>query len=268
MSTTRRLLFFDLFLLGIDSGFALLEGGLTAAGDTVYFCKVTKAKLSGFGCVIGFLFSLIYATDAGLIFLDTVDFYINFVMLFVGFLEIFCSWMGLRNRRTSPRAGYASCILLLCCQLHVRHCRQWTLVRSQRERNDGRIRSSCCHLSCWCRRDVFLPQEKDGREPRQVDVAKSIIWAVSFKNMFDLRDRLRKQVGWLPWVWAFFMKQFIPHLVLILFINLAAADNATGESLFGHYGDYVSWPFQILGILTVAFVLFLFVLGPCGTQLV
>ena len=63
------------------------------------------------------------------------------------------------------------------------------------------------------------------------------------------------------------MKQFIPHLILILFINLAAADNAIGESLFGHYGEYVSWPFQILGILAVVFVLFLFVLGLAAPNL-
>jgi SNF family Na+-dependent transporter len=41
-----RLLFFDLFLLGIDSGFGLLEGSLTAAADTVYFSKWSKSRLA------------------------------------------------------------------------------------------------------------------------------------------------------------------------------------------------------------------------------
>jgi solute carrier family 6 GABA transporter-like protein 1 len=86
-----RLLFFDLFLLGIDSGFGLLEGGLTAAADTVYLSKYSKAQLAAMMSVMGFFFSLIYCTDAGLNFLDVVDFYINFVMLFVGFLETFAA---------------------------------------------------------------------------------------------------------------------------------------------------------------------------------
>ena len=76
-----RLLFFDLFLLGIDSGFGLLEGSLTAAADTVYLSKFKKWQLSAVMCVIGWLFSIIYCTDAGLNFLDAVDFYINFVSL-------------------------------------------------------------------------------------------------------------------------------------------------------------------------------------------
>jgi len=76
-----RLLFFNLFLLGIDSGFGLLEGSLTAAADTVYLSRFKKWQLSAVMCVVGWLFSIIYCTDAGLNFLDAVDFYINFVSL-------------------------------------------------------------------------------------------------------------------------------------------------------------------------------------------
>lgn len=39
--------------------------------------------------LLGFLLGLIYATDAGLIFLDAVDYYINFVLLITGFFETF-----------------------------------------------------------------------------------------------------------------------------------------------------------------------------------
>lgn len=86
-----RLLFFDLFLLGIDSGFGLLEGSLTAAQDTVYLSKFKKWQLAGIMSIIGWLFSIIYCTDSGLTFLDVVDFYINFVMLLVGFFEAFAA---------------------------------------------------------------------------------------------------------------------------------------------------------------------------------
>mmetsp|Transcript_20306 Transcript_20306/g.46919 ORF Transcript_20306/g.46919 Transcript_20306/m.46919 type:complete len:114 (+) Transcript_20306:1-342(+) len=57
------------------------------------------------------------------------------------------------------------------------------------------------------------------------------------------------------------MKNLIPHILLILFINLAQSDNAEGEPLFGHYGGYVTWPFQVLGILCVAFAGCLILVG-------
>ena len=266
MSTTRRLLFFDLFLLGIDSGFALLEGGLTAAGDTVYFCKVTKAKLSGIGCVIGFLFSLIYATDAGLIFLDTIDFYINFVMLFVGFLESFAAgWVYGIEEQVHELGKPAVFSYFAANFMSVIIASGLWFGLKENALVAGFVALACIYLVGVGVTCFFLKKKMEESPGKWT--WKSIIWAVSFKNMFDLRERLQKQVGWLPWAWAFFMKQFIPHLVLILFINLAAADTATGESLFGHYGGYVSWPFQILGILTVAFVLFLFVLGLAAPNL-
>jgi SNF family Na+-dependent transporter len=61
-----RLLFFDLFLLGIDSAFAFLEAFLTVLQDTALFQDVPRKYLALGPCVLGFLFSLIYCTDAGL----------------------------------------------------------------------------------------------------------------------------------------------------------------------------------------------------------
>jgi len=57
------------------------------------------------------------------------------------------------------------------------------------------------------------------------------------------------------------IKQFIPHVVLILFINLAQSKNDDGEPLFGNYGGYSSWPYQILGYGTVLFSISLFLIG-------
>ena len=57
------------------------------------------------------------------------------------------------------------------------------------------------------------------------------------------------------------MKQLIPQVILILFINLAQSKNDDGDPLFGNYGGYISWPFQVLGYLAVVFAGFLFLLG-------
>lgn len=82
-----RLLFVDLFLLGIDSAFSFIEGFSTVLLDTVYFQCTPRWKLAGSLCIIGWLLSLMYATDAGLVWLDVIDFYINYTMILVGFFE-------------------------------------------------------------------------------------------------------------------------------------------------------------------------------------
>lgn len=52
----------------------------------------------------------------------------------------------------------------------------------------------------------------------------SIIYAVSFKNVMDLRNQLSSVIGYLPKVWAVMMKQMIPQLILILFVNLVCSN--------------------------------------------
>ena len=86
-----QVFFVMLFLLGIDSAFSFMEGFLTVMKDTKLFCNVSRKKLSFVCALCAFLLSLIYATDAGLNFLDTIDYYINFVMLLVGGFECFAA---------------------------------------------------------------------------------------------------------------------------------------------------------------------------------
>jgi SNF family Na+-dependent transporter len=54
-----RLLFFDLFLLGIDSAFSILEAPLTVALDYLGH-EYAKWKVSAFFSLIAFLLSIIY----------------------------------------------------------------------------------------------------------------------------------------------------------------------------------------------------------------
>ena len=62
----------------------------------------------------------------------------------------------------------------------------------------------------------------------------SILWEISFKNVVDLSERIKPIVGYYPMVWNILVKQFIPHVLLILFVNLAQSDNGSGESVLGH----------------------------------
>ena len=84
-----RLLFLNLFLLGIDSAFSLLEGIITCVQDVVFLNRIPKWAVAAAAALCGWLLSFIYATDAGLTFLDVCDYYINFVMVIIGFAESF-----------------------------------------------------------------------------------------------------------------------------------------------------------------------------------
>jgi len=76
-------LFVMLFSLGLDSAFSFIDGFLICLSDTAFLGHV-NTKYSTLGLtVVAWLLSFMYATDAGLIFLDTIDYYINFVMLLV-----------------------------------------------------------------------------------------------------------------------------------------------------------------------------------------
>jgi hypothetical protein len=90
---------------------------------------------------------------------------------------------------------------------------------------------------------------------------KSLFWELYMGNIVFLRDRIQPVIGNIPFIWCVLMKHVIPHLLIILFINLAQSDNGEGDAIFGGYGGYATSPFQILGILTWVFALFIFLAG-------
>lgn len=87
----------------------------------------------------------------------------------------------------------------------------------------------------------------------------SMTYEIHFKNIVTLQSDLSGVVGYLPFAWALLVKFFIPPVILVLFGLSCDAENANGQKVFGHYGGYVSSPYQVLGILCVVFTGFLFV---------
>lgn len=78
--------FIALLTLGIDSAFSLVEGTSTAISDKF---GANRKKTTIGVIIVGFVISLLYATKAGLYWLDIVDRYVNnFGILIVGFIEI------------------------------------------------------------------------------------------------------------------------------------------------------------------------------------
>ena len=84
--------FIALLTFGIDSAFSMIEPISASANEK---WKISKAKATGIMCILGFIFSLIFITGAGVHFLEILDHFItNFGLVTVGLLEcIIFGWM-------------------------------------------------------------------------------------------------------------------------------------------------------------------------------
>mmetsp|Transcript_14648 Transcript_14648/g.29751 ORF Transcript_14648/g.29751 Transcript_14648/m.29751 type:complete len:649 (-) Transcript_14648:136-2082(-) len=257
-----RLLFFDLFLLGIDSGFGLLEGSLTAAADTVYFCKWKKWQLAALQCIVGFGFSFIYCTDAGLNFLDAVDWYINFVLLLVGFFETFAAgWIygledSIKSLGTKVVVSYGCANFL---SVIAASCLWFGVSENGAAIGSGFAALFGVYAVGIVITAIFMKQRMDQVPGKWT--WSDMAWELAFGNIMHLRDRLANCVGFFPRIWAYMVKQFMPHVLLILFANLASSTNDNGKKVFGNYGGYRAWPFQYLGYGCVLFAGSLFLIG-------
>jgi hypothetical protein len=253
-----RLLFFMLFTLGIDSAFSFNEGFLIVLCDTALFKNVAKWKISAMITVMSFLFSLIYATDAGYYFFDLMDYYINFVMILVGAFECFSAgWiynfeeqidaLGAPIVFTNMAATFGS--VTLACIL-------WFSLD-----NDSAVWAGFLAFFLFYGIGMaftgYLMKKKIQEESLGSWALRSMVYDLLFRNMMDLREDLSGVVGPLPIVWAVLVKFFIPPVLLVLFAMGCDAENADGTKIFGHYANLPTAPYQILGILTVVFALFL-----------
>ena len=305
-----RLIFFNLWLLGIDSAFAFLEAFLSVLSDTgtykiqfnpfsrlsgpwwywfvfvdidfshthaslpflrifsnntVYFEKVPRFWLAMGMSIIGFMFSLLYCVDSGLSFLDVIDFYINFVMILVGFFEAFGSaWaydiVGQMERQSKPvvysffTANFGAVVL---------GCILWYGIESRAAIWAGFVGFIGWYFLFLGVTHYYIKQVLANDMDNKWTM-KSMWYEVYFGNIVALRDRIQVQIGHVPFVWCLLMKHFIPHVLIILFVNLAQSTVTIDDlekPLLGNYGNYPVAPYQILGILVVVLTLVLFLGG-------
>jgi len=251
-----RLLFFNLFMLGIDSAFAYVEIFVTMLQDTMYFRDVSRRNLI-LGCIaLNFLFGMLYCTDSGLYFLNVMDFYLNFTMLLMGFLESF-------------GAGWAYGILDMFQSIGVR---AWTMHMMG---NFVPVLIGCvfwgmkdrfpyyygfmCIVILWpfflVMTHYFLMQRM-AKQPGRWTV-RSIWFETFFGNVVRLRDELQPVIGNIPFMWAFMLKYCVPHATILCFFELLTSPTFGA----GTYDGYAIRPYQLMGLLCVIFVAFLFVVG-------
>jgi solute carrier family 6 GABA transporter-like protein 1 len=221
--------------------------------------KLPKWIVCAVVCTLSYICSLLYATDAGLSFLDAVDFYINFSLLLVGFFETFSAgWVfgieeqvrtfGVLPVLTYMAANFLSVITASLIWFLAEEHNVW-----------GGFVALGGIYAIFLALTLYLLSFKVNSSSHWTTY--SILYEFTFGNVFYLAREMSTVVGFLPRVWAVLIKQFIPQILLILFINLAAVKNADGKSQFGHYAGYDMWPYQATGLASVGFALFIVLVG-------
>jgi len=251
---------------GVDSAFCVAKGFLICLRDTVLLGNVKEHYISLGLVVTAWLFSLLYATDAGLVFLDTMDYYINFLLLLVGFMECFAAgWIyNLDEQVDNLGAGIVFSFMTTTFGSIFLACILWfSIADSQTALVAGFIgwlvftmigMGFVCYLMRKRKKELGLWSWK------------SMFYDLTLRNVMDLRADLSGVVGYIPVAWAILIKFFIPPILLVLFSLGCDAKTSTGQTEFGHYSGYPLL-YQLLGVFSVVFVGFLFVSSIIAPQL-
>lgn len=236
-----RLFFLFLFLLGIDSAFALTEAVVTVVKDTTYCENVPRWQVAGGVCLFGYLAGLLYVTDAGLNYLDVVDHYVNFILILVGFFECYAVGWAFDIEKQIEDYGALAVIGM----------------------NVGTFLSVFVASLFW-----FGAKSMGGGFAALLLIYSITMWPVIvhidnrdkiyglyFGNITKLVDTLSPVVGPFPLIVVIFIKHIISPILLILFVNLSSSGK------FGKYGGYDFYPYQALGIGCIIYAMLLFLIG-------
>jgi len=241
----------------------MIEALITVFHDSVPLHDVNHMKMVAVMCTISWTLGLMYATDAGLFFLDVIDFYVNFVFILIGILETFgLGWVtGLEN--AVERLGKAPMFLFLFGNFGgiVVACGLW-FGGFDGSTWAGFVGLIVVYVASLLAA-IYVARRGQGPELS----AKEALYELYLANLIDFRNKMRPVVGTVPMIWAVLMKHFIPQVLLVLFINLARSKNEAGESNLGHYGSYCAWPYQVLGILCMVVALLLMLVGAAAPGL-
>ena len=235
-----RLLFVFLILLGMDSAFSFQEAVLTCLRDTDLLKDSAKWKVALVITVSCWVLGLIYTTDAGLTFLDTIDFYVNFIMLFIGFTESFAvGWIyGIEDQITKYGTGAVFAYMFANFGSVLIACGFWFGVNVW----SGFVALLVVY-GVFISITVTFISKNEGSITEDPLGAK--IMDLAFGNIFDFKAKAEPIIKYVPTIWCFLIKQFIPQVLLFLFVNLAQSKTSTGKALFGNYGGYPFSPFQV-----------------------
>ncbi len=259
-----RFLFLNFILLGLNSAFAMVEVIVLAIQDSIYN-TLSKAQVTVIICTVGFLCGLVYTTDTALHFLDVVNFYLNFIVLFLGFCKAFSAgWMyGIQKQIKLLGYNLVYTYLLSTFGSVSLASLVWFGVGGNTV-----VLGFVCFFTMYGMGIGYCYYRLDRLQmPDEGHTIKTLSEELIMGNILDLKAELEGSVGYIPYAWALLMKHAIPQILLTLLFNLAFARTEGGKWDFGHYGDYRLWPFQSVGLVCVILVVLIIAVGLVQARL-
>ena len=207
------------------------------------------------------------ATDAGLYFLDAVDYYINYCLLIMGLAETFgAGWIfGIEKQIEEIGASIVFTFMFTNFGSVVLACCLWFGLDSDAQVWAGFVALIGCY-SVGVAVTLFFCSMKIKQDPEKWNWS-SIIYAVGLSNVMSLREELASICGYMPWIWAVMMKHFIPQVLVVLFFNQSWADNGFGDPMLGNYEGYEKVPYQMTGIIILIFTFMIIAVGAVSPAL-
>lgn len=272
----ERLFFITLILLGIDSAFALTEAVVTVFHDSFLLRRVHKAFVVLGVCTAGFLVGLLFCTNTGFYFLDSVDWYINFMLLLVGFFETFAvGWVYAVDSQIEI-VGLLPVLALTALEFIpiAVACCLWFTIRQKLDSEVPAGWSSGNWALLWGFVGLvitflvlliplvvaIMKTRSNSKDDRKVSTRTYLV-TLLMGNVLTLRDELIPIVKYIPLIWFVMIRHIVPQLLLILFANLASSftrdiNDSTGKvvsqkNTFGNYGGYPT-VYHIIGGICVA----------------
>lgn len=277
----NKFFYLTLILVGLNSSFALLEGITTmamplttadsSASSASSFTTKQVTVIIGI-CTIGFLSGMIFTSYK---MIDTIDFYMNYIVLFLGFCKsINTGWIYNMKQQVHNLHGKWNIVYMyfgttFCSFLFA------SLVWFGVKGNTfwlGLFSLIVIYGSgiCYCLYNL----QNLINEDNSISM-KFLRNELLMGNILELRTELSSSGvvdgtnnGYnLPWIWALLMKHFIPQALLVLFINLFFEQTEYGNIEFGNYNQYQTWPFQVVGVSTVLCVMGMVFIGVLNSKI-
>lgn len=251
-------------LLGFNSAFIMVEALVLAIEDSAY-CTLPKDQIIAIICTVGFFCGLIYTTDAALHFIDTVDFYMNFIVLLLGFCKAFSAgWMfGIQKQISILGYNLVYSYLISTFGSVCLASLVWFGVAG----NTALLGFVCLIALYGMGMFYCYYLLKCLQVPEEGHTVETLSNELIMGNILDLRADLESSVGSIPYAWAILMKHVVPQILLVLLFNLAFARTEGGQWEFGNYDDYPVWPFQVVGIACVLIAVLIVAVGLLQARL-
>ena len=256
-----RFLFFNFVLLGLNTAFAMVEAMVSVIEDSAFGKVLPRTHLVTAICLTGFVGGLLSTTDVALHFMDTVDFYLSLILLFLGFCKAFSAGWMYNIRKQIRLFGYNLIYVYLLASFGsvILASLVWFGVSG-----NTFLLGLVCFVAVYGMGVYYCYKKLDHMENTAEGFTLRVLCdEIIMGNILDLRADLEGSVGYIPYAWAVLMKHVIPQVLLILFFNLAFSRTDHGRWALGEYADYRVWPFQILGLSLV-----IIVFGTVGVGLV